>query len=368
MNNNSIKMDLLPTQLFALLFLIIMGTGLIALPGTVVGISGQDGWISLLLSGGVALVTLNVLLFFLKFFPDKTFVEISEMFLGKYLGKLPPLMIFVFYMAFTAVAIRTMVDLVSTWLLPNTPIEVLTISLLILCCYGIRNGLKVVGRFSEVTAWLILPIFLLFFVPPIYHNNVMAIFPIGGSGLTRIVQATIPAFYAFTGYESILLLYPYIRKKAEHKRIVLICNGSLLLAIFLKFVVIFGSILTFGAPEVKYFIYPLLEYFKLINFPIIERVEFALVYFWIFIFFGAILVLFYLATTTLEQSFKFQGYKNTSILLSIPMYYIFRFPQNVAEIANKTFTQVGILGLVLSWLILISFTILALIRGRRSNA
>lgn len=356
-------------QLFAIMFIDIMGTGLIGLPSLMVRQAGQDGWISLLVAGVISLVTLNAILFFMKQYPDMTIVEISEKILGKYLGKIPGIILFIFFMFFAATAVRTLLDLVSTSLLPTTPIHILAIMLLFLFFYGIRNGMKVVGRFSELMIMFVLPIFVLFFVPPILHRNILYILPVGGAGLGSIAKASLPGLYAFTGFECLFLLYPYVRQNAAHKDIVKSANACLLLSILLKTVVVMGSILVFGAPELKHFVYALVEYFKVLTFPIVERVEFLLVYFWIFMFFGASLVLLYLATLTLEKTVKkIEGYKNTSFFLAIIIYFIFLYPKNIATFLNFYVYNFGLLGLVIFWLLLISLSAVGFIRRKVNNS
>lgn len=360
--------SLFKKQLFAMMFVDIMGTGLIGLPSLMVRQSGQDGWISLLIAGGISLVTLNAILFFMKRYPDMSIVEISEKLLGKYLGKLPGILLFVYFLFFTAIAIRTMLDLVTTSLLPTTPIDILAFILFFLCVYGIRNGMKVVGRFTEVMILLVLPIFILFIVPPFLHRNMLNILPVGGSGLGSIARASIPGLYAFTGFECLFLLYPYARKNADHKDIVKVSNACLLVSIILKTIVVMGSILVFGAPELKHFVYALVEYFKVLTFPIVERVEFLLVYFWIFMFFGATLVLWYLATLTLEKTIKLENYKNTSLFLVVPLYFLFLYPKNISTFLNIYVYNFGAVGIGIVWFLLIGLSIVGFIRRKVSDA
>jgi hypothetical protein len=64
---------------------------------------------------------MNIILWFLGKYPGLSFSQVCEKILGKYVGKLPGLIFFVYYMLFTVLAIRIAVDLSSTWILPKTP-------------------------------------------------------------------------------------------------------------------------------------------------------------------------------------------------------------------------------------------------------
>lgn len=366
MNREKSREIISTKQLFAILFTLLVGRGLIVLPTLVAKRAQQDGWISIMISGVLSWVLMNLLLFVMQYFEGKTFIEISEFALGKYLGKLPSMLLLFYYLVFAALTIRVVVDLTDTWLLPRTPIEILIISILGLCYYLCRNGLKILGRFDQALLWVVLPIFPLFILPFVQHRNMLMFLPMGGAGFANILQASLPSFYAFLGFECIILLYPYARKNASHRDIVKTCNIAMSLVVIFKVFVVVACIAVYGHIELQYFIYPVLEYFKLITFPVIERVEFVMVYFWLFIFFGSIVGLFKLVTVGIERLFRVNGYKNISLILTLPAYYITRIPQNVPEVFEviESFSTYSFIGVVA--LLTFVFTI-ALIRRRRNQ-
>lgn len=353
-------------QLFAVLFTLIIGRGILLIPILVTRHAEQDGWISILLAGLLSLILVNISLYAMKFFEDKTFIEISEMALGKYFGKIPGVLLVVYYVIFAALATRFIIDLASSWLLPQTPIEILMIILIGLCYYLCRNGIKVYGRFCQTLLWITFPAIPLILLPFLLQANVVKFLPVGGSGIHNILISALPGIYGFLGFESVVLLYPYVRKQISHKEIVTTCNVALLAVLFLKVYLVAGCIGIFGYREIQYFMYPVLEYFKILEFPVIERVEFVLIYFWLFIFFGAIVGLFRLATLGAGRLLKMEGYKNMALLLAIPVYFIAKMPQNVAmEIYYMDqFGRYSLGGLLIILTVVFG---LALIRRRRHD-
>ena len=350
-------------QLFAILVIVMGGTGLIGLTGLVTDGVQQDAWISTLLSGILAFVGMNLILFLLKHFPNDDFIGISEKVLGKYLGRIPGIILFLFYLVFTALALRTLVDLSAVWYLPKTPIEITLITTLGLLFYLTRNGVKVMGRFQQIILWVLVPIIPLFMVPFLVHKDLLMVMPVGGSGLVPILRGIFPAFYAFFGFETIFILYPYVRNDADHKEIVKTANLAIVLVIIFKVFVVFSNIATFGHKEITFFLYPLLQYFKLLSFPVIERLEFFLMYFLVFMIFSSISVTFYMSNLSIEKVLKIEGYKNTGLFLAIPVYYLTIYAQNVGQYLGlvNTVTLYGYILLLASFLLVFG---VAIIRGK----
>ncbi len=365
MNRGESRQVLSTKQLFAVLVAGVMGNGLISIAKPLTKTAYQDGWISIFLAGLVSLMVVNIILFLMKRFPQKSFIEISEQVLGKYLGKIPGLIIFAYFLIFASETVRFLVDLGSTWLLPKTPIEIMMISTLALLYYLTRNGIKVFGRFQQIILWLFILILPIFFVPFFTHGTILNVMPVGGGGMFPILKTAVTGYVAYFGFESLLILYPFVRKEASHKEIVKISNFAVITVVLFKTFVVFGIISVFGHIEIQFFLTPMLEYFKMIVFPVIERVEFFLFYFWLFILFSAIALSYCTASLSIEQLLKINGYKNTGLFLAFPVYYLAKLPQNVAEAGYSFYYLIGRYGTLVVWLTVLIVFIIAFIRQGR---
>ncbi|MBL0386607.1 endospore germination permease [Tumebacillus sp. ITR2] len=114
----------------------------------------QDAWIVALLSTGSGLfLTLLYHSLYAKF-PGREYVEILQATLGVWLGRL---MASLYLLAFLYVAGRVLRDfgeLVTSFILPRTPMLVVLVCMLLLVYYGLRSGLEVVGRMAELMFFL----------------------------------------------------------------------------------------------------------------------------------------------------------------------------------------------------------------------
>lgn len=363
MNREKRRQILSTKQLFAILFAGILGHGMVSFARATILLSAQDAWISMLLSGLFALIGINVILFLMKNCSKQTFIEVSETVLGKYLGKIPGVMLFIYYILLTSLSLRTMADLTSAWLLPKTPIEIIMLSVLGILYYLTRYEIKVLGRINETLLWIFIPVIPLIFAPFFHQGKMINIFPLLNQGLMPVLKAALPSLYAFFGFESLLILYPFVREDASHMEIVKSANFAVILTILIKTFFVFSNIAAFGVIEMEFFLYPLLEYFKLITVPVIERVEFLLIFYWFFIFFGVIALQFYMTNLSIKQTLKIQRSKNTGLLLIIPLYYLTRVPQNIAEVFS-IISLVGIWGAVWISAVIFLLFLVVLIRGR----
>ncbi|WP_339818449.1 endospore germination permease [Paenibacillus sp. FSL R7-0216] len=144
-------------QLLAMTFIYQLGTTIIFGFGSA---AGRDAWIGDLISLGLGLVVIGVYTALRHLNPGLTLVEWFPAQLGRWLGTpiafLYPLM----YLYLTGRIIADTRDMVSTAILPGTPLLVITSVFAFItayCCYG---GIEVTARMGE----LIFPIVILMFI------------------------------------------------------------------------------------------------------------------------------------------------------------------------------------------------------------
>lgn len=144
-------------QLFAMTFIFQLGTTIIFGFG---GAAGRDAWLGDLITLALGLSVVGVYTALRHLNPGLTLVEWFPAQLGRWLGTplafLYPLM----YLYLTGRIIADMRDMVSTAILPGTPLIVIAVVfafIIAYCCYG---GIEVVARMGE----LIFPIVVLMFL------------------------------------------------------------------------------------------------------------------------------------------------------------------------------------------------------------
>jgi spore germination protein (amino acid permease) len=154
----------------------------------------QDVWIANLLAVSLAILVVWLMKFVQIQHPDKSMTEIFELLLGKWLGKAIIIMYFIDAVGLTVLTLRALALFYTTAILPNTPIELIMLSLVLITTYAVYLGLETVAR----TAQLILPLFIIsitvIFVLTLRNVDTNPFLPLFQSRLSEIVYGTLLSF------------------------------------------------------------------------------------------------------------------------------------------------------------------------------
>ncbi|MCR2806780.1 GerAB/ArcD/ProY family transporter [Paenibacillus soyae] len=143
-------------QLFAMTFIFQLGTTIIFGFG---GSAGRDAWISELISCCLGVCMILVYLLLMRMNPGLTLVEWFPKQFGRWIGT--PLALLYPLMGLYVVGriVADIRDMVSTAVLPNTPLLVISGVFVLIIAYCVYGGLEIVSRLGE----LFLPIVLILF-------------------------------------------------------------------------------------------------------------------------------------------------------------------------------------------------------------
>lgn len=154
------KKEIISTKQFVwMLFSIITSFTTLQIPGLLIFHAGRDAWLSALVAWLLDVLLAIVYAYMGIRFPRENFVQYSITILGKYLGRIVGLMFPLFFLMVASVLMRAISMLITNIMLPNTPVEVVLFSGYILIAYGVKKGIEVTARASEILG----PIYLLSF-------------------------------------------------------------------------------------------------------------------------------------------------------------------------------------------------------------
>ncbi|TXK77359.1 GerAB/ArcD/ProY family transporter [Paenibacillus sp. N3.4] len=146
------------TQTFMIVSKSMIGSGILILPqGVAKDVGTPDGWISVIISGVIALLIGYVIIKLSQRFPKLTFFQFSQLIAGKYVGILHGI-IFVLYVTLSSgYLLRVMGEVIRMYLLDSTPIEVIMIAFLSVAAYLTLAGINPIARLNE----LFFPVFII---------------------------------------------------------------------------------------------------------------------------------------------------------------------------------------------------------------
>lgn len=211
----------------------------------VMGIEAErDLWIAIILATIMALV---MALFYARLhfiFPDKDLYDIIEICFGNFIGKLFIILFTLFMLYWSSDVLVNYCNFIHLTSLENTP-QIIPMSILgFLCALGIREGICVLGRWSQffiITPIIILIITIILLIPEMNFNNIR---PVLYSGIIPVFKGTFNAFsFPFGQIVAFTMTFSsFENKKSPYKIYIvsLLISGLYLLILSLTNIFVLG--------------------------------------------------------------------------------------------------------------------------------
>lgn len=179
-------------QGISLIVLFMTGTSSIL----VMGIDAkQDAWLSIILSIFMVL-TISLIYIRLKYlFPESDLFDITYFCFGKFIGRII-CVVFTWYAYHTSIMVTISISqFIVTTAFVETPQIILTIIIMILCVWVIKNGIEVLGRVGQAFINIFIISIISMFILLINQMKIDRILPILNQGFMPIFKG---AFFIFS--------------------------------------------------------------------------------------------------------------------------------------------------------------------------
>jgi len=265
------KKTIYTRQFIWLLFVLFTSFAVVATPGTLISISRRDSWLSVIFAWVLDIVFGTVYAYMGIRFPDQNLVQHSITIWGKYLGKLPGIILVFFFSMFCCILQFSVSLIINKMLLPRTPTQLIIGISLSVAAYGAKKGLKVLGRVCELLGpiFFISLISLTIFIIPKFHIDNLK--PQLHSDFLSIFTGT---YYilSYLGICIMMTMYIPLNDKIENGFFCKVVASSLGSFIVLIFVISIVGI--FGIKVAEEMFYPGFELARIIEWEtFFERVE-----------------------------------------------------------------------------------------------
>ncbi len=348
-------------QMQVLLILDIFGTGVIILPRVVAEYAKQDGWILIILSIALGLIYAFVITSLCGIYPNKTFVELCETIVGKFLAHIIAVIFSIKLILSVAFEIRYFGEIISQTMLAETPFHIICLTMLFVSAYAAMKGYETRARIAELLIFLILvPIVIVFFIASL-DVNYTNLLPIAKTANTDYLKGAYITSFAFSGIDIAMIATPYIVKPEKMKKAVsqvVVILGLLFLLITLI------TIARFGPFEITKQMWPVLEMMDTINIPgsFIERQEALVMSFWIISVFAMVNAGLFFSSLILKDTLK-KGKHSYYILLCLPIIFVISYsPKDIFQVGRYLSYLNSTLGIGFLLIIPLVLLIIAKIR------
>ncbi|KAB7669940.1 GerAB/ArcD/ProY family transporter [Bacillus sp. B1-b2] len=286
----------------------------------------EDAWITVLITSFIGILISMFYNYFQELIPKKNFFDIVELIFNRPISIIITLTYIIYFFYLAERVTRDFGELISVYVIPNTPIEFSMFLLLFIIGYILYLGIEVLGRVTEVfTPYGLFFIFLLTILLFSSGNMEMKkIQPILANGVTPLFQSIFP-YEIIRPYGQLFALTFFFSSLPTNK----ITKKTIISAVFISGIIL--SIVTFtitaslGASRAIYTNFPLVGAARLINIAdFIQRLDALAVF---IIALGVIIKI---------AIFLLAGLKGLEYIFQIP-YRFFVFPMICVSTLFSTF-------------------------------
>jgi spore germination protein KB len=265
------KKTIYTRQFIWLLFILFTSFSVVATPGVLISLAQRDCWLSVIFAWTLDVIFGTVYAYMGVRFPDQNLVQHSITIWGKYLGKLPGIILVLFFSTFCCILQFSVSLVINKMLLPRTPTQVILGISLTVAAYSAKKGLRVLGRACELLGplfFISLITLTIFIIPKFKLGNLK---PQLHSGFLPIASGTY-FILSYLGICIMMTMYIPLNDKVENGFFAKVIASSLGSFIILLFVVSIIGI--FGIKQAKEMFYPGFELARMIEWEnFFERVE-----------------------------------------------------------------------------------------------
>lgn len=277
-NNDKISIH----QLLCLVLINLMGSSLLNMSGRAASYAGTDGWISILIGAGLALIYGSVITVVCRKYPDMTMTEILERRAGRTAAVLIGGIFWLLLVAMAVVELRMFTAIIRQTLLQRTPVLVIVVTMLGCIVYAALKGCECRARMAEIA--------LLFILLPLLFLIVFALPQIEPYQLGPLLVAR-PADVWLGGFRLSLLYIPICLLqmggcfvgRTWRPRILRTVLLAILATAALNLILFFLTVGCLGKELTANSLWPLMQVMAVVDIPIleIERQDALLMAFWI---------------------------------------------------------------------------------------
>lgn len=322
-------------QMFVIIVSTINAIEVLKLPRDLSLDVGPDGW--LVLIGGHLISAVGVF-FIIKLgllYPDETFADYTPKILGRFLGN-PVVMIAVFFwISLTARIVREFADFIQL-ILPQTPIEAIILSMLLVAAYTTRHGIEPIARTMDILFPIFIGLLALLVFSVLIDVDFSNLLPLFHSDPKALALSSVETSVGLEGQEISLMLLPFMAMPQKAYKAV---YGALACNLALRIILFVVTIGIFGAELVKTLVWPVEELSRSIAFSGggFGRLDSLFTALWVTVAFTSLIVFLYCASLAFSRVMKFRE-QSLTVLPFLPVIFILSLvPESI--VATETISD-----------------------------
>lgn len=298
-------------QIFWLIISALLGNLLLLSISPTTKIALQDAWISFIFAGVFGLLIILIAAKVNSLAPTTMFYDLTKKIVGKWLGTAILINYLISWFIVLGILLAEFAVFTITILLPETPVWVTLLTMLLLVVYlTYIGGIEGIGRCSEVFGPIIILGVIALLLLSVQNIEFKRILPIyADSGFFSILKGSIYPFSILGEVIFLLVLFPFIN---QPKMGAIKAAWGLAVISILTMTIVLSTIMTFGSEitaKLQYPTFDVIRYINIMNF--IQNLEIIAVLVWILSIFIKISVYFFITSYSTAQFLKLKDWRKT---------------------------------------------------------
>jgi spore germination protein (amino acid permease) len=260
----------------------------------------HDAWISVVLSGILTHMVVFVIIKTLQIYGSADIYGIHHDVYGKWLGKVFNSFYTLYCLMLFVIIITNYIEVIQTWVFPDLPTWILSMSILLLVIYGVTGGLRVIVGASFFSVVLSLWMFGLFGYS-LRFTDIHHLLPVMETNIVSILKATHKMTLSLLGFEILYAIYPFMKEKDKVQKYT---HFGIAATTILYLIIMLISIAYFSPGQLENTIWATLSLFKIVKLPVIERMEYVVITFWLLIILPNLMLYMWAAVRGIKRTFE----------------------------------------------------------------
>ncbi len=327
--------------------------------------TGTAAWYMTLVSCITSIIFFLLISSVMKRFPGKNLVEIFELVIGRFFGKILTLLFSVYYVYYAGSSLREFLEMIKAYNLPYTPPSLIIFAFMAVVVVLAYIGLEGIARLASVSFY---PIFIgiaiiLFLAFPYY--NVRAIFPIGGYGITETIKS---GFLRSSAYDEVIILAFIINSINGVKTFKKVGVYSIIISGVAFAFTCLCNIMAFDYTMASENVSDLFQLARIIYFSrFFQRIESIFLFIWIIASLITVGLAFYIAISIFCKAFKISNHRPLILQFAFLTYMVTLLPEGLIELAKTNIVIMREYSMIFIYGIPILVLFISVIFGKKGD-
>jgi len=345
----------------------ILGAGILAFPRFgVQSVGTPDVWMSLLLSGMIAMMSVLIMVKLSQQFPGRTVFQYAKKIAGSPIGAVIGFIMVMYFMLIAGYELRVFAEVTLFYLLEGTPVWAIVIPFIWVATYLVHGGINSIARLYQIIIPASILILILSFGLSVRLFDINHLRPVLSEGVMPVLSGLKSMMLLFAGCEMTMVLVAHMDDPKQAAKAMVYGTSLPLILYLITIIVVIGGM---SADSVMRSTWPTLDLLRSFETAglLLERFEFPFIVIWMMQLFCNFCSFYYGASLGITQLF---GAKLRPVILGItPLLYIIALmPKRINDLFGMgTFIGFTGVGLFLVLPILLSAVYIIRRKGLKQN-